>query len=184
MSKQKINQSLEVHRVAVAARDIECAQDGFEKIFELNASPADKLYQPLLFGAVTSYCRPFTNNDGFGSLPKKWKKFGDKEQFSHLHEELFCYRNSVVAHSDITSNKLVICPPSGVLQIDNQSHIITEPMFAVRTPLLGLETIREAIELCAFQQNRMLEFLIDEIGERFSAPINGGNPFEFNHLKY
>ncbi len=181
MSRKRINQSLEVHRIAVAARDISCAKDGFENIVELNANLGDKLYQSLLFGAVTSYCRPFTNNDGFGNMAGKWKKFGEHEELSKTHSELINFRNKVVAHSDISSNELIIYPVSGTLTVGEHSHVLEEPMFGVSTPLLSLKDVESAIKLCEFQESRMYDYLIDEIGVRFAEPLNGGNPFKFDH---
>ncbi|KAB0458330.1 hypothetical protein [Vibrio kanaloae] len=183
MSKKRLNQSLEVHRIAVAARDISCAQDGFENILELNAQLGDKLYQSLLFGAVTSYCRPFTNNDGFGNMASKWKKFAGNEVLAETHSQMIDYRNKVVAHSDISSNELTIYPVGGTLIAGEQRHILDEPMFGVSTPLLSIENVRSAVTLCKYQESRMNEYLIKEIGTRFSEPLNGGYPFKFNHLE-
>tara|TARA_R110001583_G_scaffold194622_1_gene365984 strand:- start:1665 stop:2219 length:555 start_codon:yes stop_codon:yes gene_type:complete len=184
LSKERKNKSLELHRIAVAARDIECAQDGFKNIETLKAKPADKLYQPLIFGAVASYCRPFTNNDGFGILPKRWKKFEGLSELMDTHKKLIDYRNIVVAHSSITCNKLTIYPPNAILTVGEHSQELLHPGYGVSTPLLGPDWISKSIEVCEFQHNRMVVYLEREINERFSQPTGDGSPFIFNHLEH
>ncbi|MFJ1260747.1 hypothetical protein [Cupriavidus sp. CuC1] len=181
MDKKEKNARLELHRVAVAARDIDCATQGFELILELGSEPADTRYQPLLFGAVVSYARPFTSNDGFGFLPAKWHKF-ERREFSIAHDEIMKYRNTVVAHSDISKNKLHIYPTGVSLRVGEISFTLDEPMYAVATPLLNKSDIPKYIALCKYQHERMMSATIAAVEQRFMRkeglpPV----PFEFRH---
>ena len=177
MENKERNIKLEFHRVAVAARDIDCAEQGFKLILELNCEPADNRYQTLLFGAVISYARPFTSNDGFGTLPRKWQKF-DSQDLQNLHTKIIDYRNTVAAHSDIKHNKLYIYPRGSILRIGEISQALDEPMYAIATPLLNKDEIPKYIELCQYQHGRMLDATIEFAKERFTQE---GEPFEFSH---
>ena len=177
MENKERHSRLEFHRIAVAARDIECAAQGFQLILELNCEPADNRYQTLLFGAVISYARPFTSNDGFGSLPKKWQKFYS-HHLQEKHAEIIEYRNTVAAHSDIKHNKLYIYPRGNILQIGEKSHFLDEPAYAITTPLLTKDEIPRYIELCQYQHTRLLDATIEFIKGHYTQE---SGPFEFNY---
>ena len=59
---------------------------------------------PLYFAAVTgmsaSYCRPFTENTGLGSLKKLEEFPPDKSEMKELHERLKEQRNTLGCHFD------------------------------------------------------------------------------------
>lgn len=179
MDKRERNLRLELHRVAVAARDIECARHGFQLLLDLGCEPADNNYQPILFGAVASYARPFSSNDGFGLLPTRWRKF-KSQTLAAAHGELIEYRNTVVAHSDINTNKLYIYPTGVALRVGEHEHTLDEPMYAVATPLLNKSEIPLYIELCESQYSRMQASTINSMEERFMRnPEIPPSPFEF-----
>lgn len=174
------NKNLELHRVAVAARDIGCAKDGFNAIISLDSNPADHMYQVLLFGAVISYCRPFIGSEGLGKSSTKWTRFDDRK-IKNLHTDLLSYRNSTVAHSDIDNNQLHIYPTGMILRVGNNEHKLDEPMFGVSTPLLKKDNVPLYIKLCDIQCKRMYEFLIPEMESRFR---NRGLPTKSIIFKY
>jgi hypothetical protein len=176
------SKKLEIHRVAVAARDIQCAKEGFEAICNLNSEPADNLYQTLLFGAVISYCRPFTSSERLGRSSRKWSRFGNDANKKY-HDILLDYRNSVVAHSDINNNKLYIYPTGMTLTVGEHSIQLDEPMFGVATPLLNKSDMQFFIDLCSIQCSRMHEFLIPEIESRFRGKGLEPAPIQFSHEK-
>lgn len=181
MDKKELNARLELHRVAVAARDMDCARAGFSMILELDCEPADNRYQPLLFGAVTSYARPFTNNKGFGALPAKWERF-ESEEFNNLHKEIIDYRNTVAAHSDIATNRLQILPTGVQLVVGGRSFTLDEPAYGVGTPLIGKSEIPTYIALCEYQRDRMSNATIAEMERRFMRrPGLPPVPFEFRY---
>jgi len=167
--------------IAVAARDMGCAKEGFLMISELKCEPGDNRYQPLLFGAVVSYARPFTANDGFGALSAKWSKFPTGE-LQEAHQEIIDYRNTVAAHSDISTNKLHIYPTGVSLMIGEKSLTLDEPMYAVSTPLLNKSDIVKYISLCEYQRDRMTDVIVAGMEQRFMRrPGLPPVPFEFRH---
>ncbi|CAA0093728.1 Uncharacterised protein [Zhongshania aliphaticivorans] len=174
------NKKLEIHRVAVAARDIQCAKEGFEAIYKFDSEPADNLYQTLLFGAVISYCRPFMSSEGLGRSSKRWNRF-ESDIDKKYHEILLNYRNNVVAHSDIDNNKLYIYPTGMILTVGEHSIELDEPMFGVTTPLLNKSDMEFFINLCSTQCSRMYNFLIPEIESRFRGKGLTPAPIRFNH---
>ncbi|WP_322880770.1 hypothetical protein [Pandoraea sputorum] len=181
MDTKEKNKRLELHRVAVAARDMGCAREGFLMIPELNCEPGDNRYQPLLFGAVVSYARPFTSNDGFGSLSAKWARF-PSDALLKAHLEIIEYRNTVAAHSDISTNKLHVYPTGVRLVIGENTHVLDEPMYAVATPLLNKSDIAKYVALCDFQWGRMMDAIIAGMEQRFMRrPGLPPEPFEFQY---
>lgn len=180
MNKNEKYTNLELHRVAVAARDITCAVESFSLMIEMKADQASDLYMSLLFGAVVSYCRPFTNNDGLGKSSKKWSQFGDTN-LTELHIELIDYRNNVVAHSDIKNNKLLIFPSGVNVQVGEDLITTDVPFFAIKTPLLNDDRIKSYIDLGKFQIDRMYGFLIPEMEARYMNKDIPPIPFEFRH---
>lgn len=181
MDKKELNARLELHWVAVAARDMDCAKAGFSMILQLNCEPGDNRYQPLLFGAVTSYARPFTKNKGFGTLPAKWERF-ESDEFNSAHKQVMDYRNTVAAHSDISKNRLRILPTGVQLVVGEHSMILDEPAYGVGTPLIGKSEIPIYIALCEYQRDRMSSATIAEMERRFMRraglpPV----PFDFRY---
>lgn len=181
MDKKEKNERLELHRLAVAARDMGCAKEGFLMISELKCEPGDNRYQPLLFGAVVSYARPFTANDGFGALSAKWAKL-PTDELQVAHQEIIEYRNTVAAHSDIRTSKLHIYPTGVQLIIGENSLVLEEPMYAVATPLLNKSDITKYMALCDYQQDRMTDMIIAGMEQRFMRrPGLPPVPFEFQY---
>lgn len=174
------SKKLEIHRVAVAARDIQCAKEGFEAIYKFNSEPADNIYQTLLFGAVISYCRPFTSSEGLGRSSKRWSRF-ESSVDKKYHDILLDYRNNVVAHSDIDNNKLYIYPTGMKLTAGEHSIELDEPMFGITTPLLNKSDMEFFIDLCSAQCSRMYGFLIPEIESRFRSKGLEPTPIQFSH---
>jgi len=68
------------------------------------------LYGPLVAAIVVSYARPFTDNDGYGVLKKRWWQF-DHPKRKEAHELLLKARHELVAHTDIGVRKVKIVPP-------------------------------------------------------------------------
>lgn len=181
MDKKEKNERLELHRVAVAARDMGCAKEGFLMILELDCEPGDSRYQPLLFGAVVSYARPFTANDGFGALSGRWAKFSSGE-LQVAHQQIIQYRNTVAAHSDISTNKLHIYPTGVTVVAGEVSITLDEPMYSVGTPLLNKSDIARYIVLCDYQRDRMTDATIAGMEKRFMRrPGLPAIPFQFHH---
>ncbi len=174
------NKKKELHRVAVAHRDIGCAKSGFDAILSSGAEPGDNIYQPLIFGAVVSYCRPFMNSDGLGRSSKKWTRFDDFA-LKDRHRELIEYRNSAVAHSSISQNDLHIWPTGVSISSGDKTIVLDEPGFAVRMPLLNGSSLPNYIELCEFQIARMIEYLIPEMEARFMRKGLLPIPFILTH---
>jgi hypothetical protein len=68
------------------------------------------LYWPLMTAIVVSYSRPFTDNNGYGVLKKRWSQFNHPKR-REAHHLLLKARNELAAHTDIEIRRLRIVPP-------------------------------------------------------------------------
>ena len=100
----------DLYRLLLARSDIGAANTACQLFLRTVSDLKDELYYPLFTAIVVCYARPFTANEPFGALPRKWAKFSDARSQS-LHDDLLRARHELVAHSDATVRTAKIIPP-------------------------------------------------------------------------
>jgi hypothetical protein len=106
---------IELQRLLIAREDVTGA---FEACGLLLNTVADDighpLYYPLSCAIIVCYARPFTHNQPYGGLGRRWPGYTNPE-FRAVHDEVLETRNKIVAHSDAAVRKIRITVPGGRL---------------------------------------------------------------------
>ena len=97
------------HKLAIAQSDILNARAACRYFVEHVSDIAHTIYYPLFVTIVICYARPFTDNDTFGRLAKKWGTFSN-QRLQRSHDLMLKTRNEVVAHSDAAIRQIRIVP--------------------------------------------------------------------------
>lgn len=141
-NKQDEGKRKDLCRLIVALSDIGNAKRLSEFIVD-NITMGNQLWEPLQDATIISYARPFTKNEPYGPLPKKWLKF-QSDSMKRLHDELIELRHQTIAHSDAAVRHVYVYPPHTAPSLipDNKT------MFAIRTIKLPPERFIEIAELC------------------------------------
>src|SRR6267154_1715337 len=86
-----------LHKFLVARSDIGAALETCKLFKSTVTSFKDDLYYPLFAAIVVCYARPFTNNEPYGALPKKWGAF-DNPGMQDTHNRILRARHELIAH--------------------------------------------------------------------------------------
>ena len=116
-------------------------------------------------GVVVSYVRPFLRNDGVGSLPGKFSKFGKDEPFGKYHDILIEARHWVYAHRD---NQNAPNLNGGTVSDETVSEVILTLRkdgysVSINEPQISTKQLINFGALCAYQHNRINEAVGDLI---------------------
>jgi hypothetical protein len=120
-SSHRIHKKREFHKLAVAHSDIRDAHEASVHLLKLLNVPREQrnyphagmdhpLYRSLVSAIVVSYAKPFTQNEGFGVLKKKWTQFAHPK-WNQCHARVLKARHEMFAHSDAAVRVLQIHPP-------------------------------------------------------------------------
>jgi len=104
----------ELHKLAVARLDIIEAQNACEYVINEVNNQGDPMYYPHFVTLVICYARPFTNNNVYGALNKKWSKFPN-DAANGMHKQLLDARNTFIAHSDGNVRSMQITPKEYII---------------------------------------------------------------------
>lgn len=122
-SPARSRQKMELYKLLVARSDIDAARASADLFLKTVRDISNELYYPLFTATVICYARPFTNNEPYGALPKKWAKFSNVK-FQDTHDSLMKARNEIVAHSDMSVRKAMIVPSGALIgKLENGKEI-------------------------------------------------------------
>jgi hypothetical protein len=141
------NIKIQLYKLAVARSDIADANSLCELFIENGLTNREqakanyKLRDALLSAILVSYSRPFTDNQPYGPLQKKWFKF-DNKSFNQLHRKIIDYRNKKIAHSDFDIRKVYLYPRGYQDEFLVGGLLISNKPF----PIEDIEIIRDMCE--------------------------------------
>jgi hypothetical protein len=156
------------HKLAIARSDLIHARAACRYFIEHVGDIAHAIYYPLFVTIVICYARPFTDNDTFGRLQKRWGAFAE-QRLQRSHDLMLKTRNEVVAHSDAAIRKIRIVPAgvtypftfSADTPVISQSH-----GFMIDTYLLepshftdALDTIYHVLDRLGPEVDRLFDLL-------------------------
>jgi hypothetical protein len=156
----------DLHRLAVARIDIAVAQAACQYIIDNIKFLGDPLYHPHYVTLVICYARPFTRNNLYGALSKKWSKFPN-EPAAGMHKQLIDARHTFVAHSDGSVRCLQITPKGHVVR--GTKYKIDEYSCQVENRFIALENFPLAKANCQYlvsQMNNEIKELLDYVGPK------------------
>ena len=159
-SKRKFN----LYRLAVANKDVGAAEEicmSFLKYIFTTKEVAIPYHTSEAFIAaiVTSYARPFIQNDSDLQLPRKWREFNNP-QFQDIHERMLKLRSEIYAHSDASIHPMTIVPAGylsprlgrKVPRTSMELGSITVPPESVRDFYAVARNLRERLEKTVFDE--------------------------------
>lgn len=111
-----------VLRLLSARRDLEYTEEAMQ--FFLGTTSSELRYH-LFVSMVVAYCRPFTENEGVGSLKIEYPNYPDysDQEMNIRHERMVSIRHQFLAHSSLAGTKCVI---SSTLHPVEGSKIVEE----------------------------------------------------------
>ena len=111
-----------VLRLLSARRDLEYTEEAMQ--FFLGTTSGELRYH-LFVSMVVAYCRPFTENEGVGSLKIEYPNYPDypDQEMNIRHERIISIRHQFLAHSSLQGTQCVI---SSILRPVANSSIIEE----------------------------------------------------------
>jgi len=100
-------------RLISARTDMVYAASAFRRFM---AADGDEEKYHFLVSMVLAYCRPFTNNDGIGSLKCEYPTFPDftDAELNERHERMRALRNRFLGHSSIEGTRVWLLAPGSV----------------------------------------------------------------------
>lgn len=156
--KQKVK---ELHKLAVARFDLIEAQKACQYIIDNISDFGDPLYYPHSVTLVICYARPFTKNNVYGTLGKKWSKFPNKPA-TGMHKQLIDARNTFIAHSDGSVRVLQITPKG--YSVPSTEYKIEEYSCKVKKFYIALENFPLAKANCQYLVSRMNDEIKELLG--------------------
>ena len=101
-------------RLISARADMQYARDAYDR---LSAHPSGATRYDLFLSFVVSYCRPFTENSGLGSLSVEFPDFPEDLELAEAdvrHRRMMELRNKFLSHSSLEGTKVVLLSPGAV----------------------------------------------------------------------
>lgn len=98
-------------RLISARADMEYAMEAFN---QLRVSDDERARYSLFLAFVVSYCRPFTENSGIGSLGVEFPRYPEELKLQDAeirHQRMMGLRNKFLSHSSLEGTKLVLLSP-------------------------------------------------------------------------
>jgi hypothetical protein len=121
-------------RLASARLDVSYSLEAYGMLKSLD--PASSPYYHMAVSMAVSYGRPFTANNGLGSLFVEYPQFPDFEdpELNLRHQRLIDLRHKFMAHSSCEGTRVLILPPgsknplTGEL-VDRHDHLVGKRSF-------------------------------------------------------
>jgi hypothetical protein len=97
-------------RFASARADVHYACQAYKLIQQCQF---EKIVLHLFTSMVVSYCRPFTENNGVGSLAVEYPNYPDYDDpmMNLRHSRMIDMRHKFLSHSSVEGTRLLIIPP-------------------------------------------------------------------------
>lgn len=154
------HQKRDLYRLLIARSDMNASLRACELILKTVKSIKDEKLYPLTTSVVVCYSRPFTKNEPYGSLPKKWSKF-DNPQYQATHDRLLQARHELFAHSDMKVRKAQIVPPNVPLGVDGDK--------VLKSPEIGTQVSYKLFEIGFF---KIIKETNLDLGRRMQVEID------------
>lgn len=140
-----------VLRLLSALRDLEYTDEAMK--FFLGTSSSELRYH-LFVSMVVAYCRPFTENEGVGSLKIEYLSYPDypDQEMNIRHDRMVSIRHQFLAHSSLMGTKCVISSTlhpvanSGVIE-EHFNYSIARRDFTKESYVTWLFDVCEALRL-------------------------------------
>ena len=100
----------DLYKLLIARSDLVASSRACKLMLESVDDIGHDLYYPLFSSIIICYARPFTNNEPYGALSKKWVKFNDP-RLQEVHDKIMSARHELIAHSDLKARKAFIVTP-------------------------------------------------------------------------
>lgn len=160
---------LDLYRLIVARHDIESAAIAFEQIVEHVQDVTEKLFQPLLFGALVSYAKPFVGNKSLGPLPKRWERF-DVPEHRERHNRIIEARHQIAAHNDPEVVQVLMLSPGVSFAVNGEELELDQLSYALKGVYpVALVELEGYVETCRYQEQRMFDHIAELKDEVFPA---------------
>ena len=108
-------------RLASARADVYYARQAYTMIQQC---PSKEVMLHLFTSMVTSYCRPFTENYGLGSLFIEYPDYPDFEDpmMNLRHSRMMDVRNKFLSHSSVEGTRLLVIPPNVINPMNERAR--------------------------------------------------------------
>jgi hypothetical protein len=109
-----ISEQKRLIRLVSARTDMTYALDAFHRYTQAEEHPARSHF---FLAMVLAYCRPFTENYGFGPLSCEYRSFPDfpDEEMNLRHHRMIDLRNKMLGHSSIEGTKVWLVAPGAIV---------------------------------------------------------------------
>jgi hypothetical protein len=155
-------------RLISAKADVDYAVNAYE---QFKAIEVKVLRYNLFLAMVVAYCRPFTANDGLGSLKVElpdWPDIGLSDARMR-HDRMMILRNNFLSHSSIEGSKVVLLAPGATNPKSG------EKVDGYRYEVAKLEFVREEyadwlielINALGTRLDAMIADLVEELGPKY-----------------
>ncbi len=174
-------------RLISARADMQYASDAFRRFM---ACPDNGARYHFFLSMVLAYCRPFTENNGIGSLRCEYPTFPDfaDADMNLRHTRLLDLRNKFLGHSSIEGTRVylvgpgAVSPMSGRLEHD-YGWAIEKLMFSGEERFASW--LHDLILTLSLRLNDDIKLVVKEVGSNYlkSGEVyvldTGKNPFEW-----
>ncbi len=104
----------ELIKLMAARSDFSGSKHACEMLLQHAPEPGSDLNYPLVVAATVCYSRPFTANEPYGALPKRYARSLDDPR-REFHSGVIEARHKFFAHSDLNDRSAYICPPGSLI---------------------------------------------------------------------
>ena len=155
-------------RLISARTDMKFASDAFQRF--ATANDTDTKYD-FLVSMTLAYCRPFTKNNGIGSLHCEYPSFPDfpDADMNLRHQRMIDLRNKLFGHSSIEGTKVWLLAPGAISPATGETAVgygyasakldFTMPAF--------VSELHDLIEVLAKRLDADIKMVAKEIGSNY-----------------
>jgi len=171
----------ELHKLIVADSDIVDTIYAVRLFIKEVDGITHPLFMPLQETIIISYARPFTDNEPFGTLSKKYCKFSS-QRLADLHKKMIDTRNHYIAHSDSDVRRVTIIPPGTKNYGEYRSGRSKDIGFEITNKRFEIATFTDILELCQDVGSSIHKDVNKLLDELFPSSSNPGSPIELIHF--
>jgi hypothetical protein len=156
-------------RLISARTDMKFAADAY-KYFSSTGDENARYH--FLLSMVVAYCRPFTENQGIGSLMVVYPSFPDfpDPELNERHKRMMDLRNKMLSHSSIEGTKVHILAPGAESPRDGKIasgyHYVAAKLIFSLDPRF-VDWLHELIVALSARLNADIDTLVKSIGSQY-----------------
>ena len=157
-------------RLASARIDVIFAHQAYNMLCQCSS---EEMMQHFFNSMVTSYCRPFTENHGLGSLFVEYHNYPDfsDAEMNLRHSRMIDIRNKFLSHSSIEGTWIQILPPNIINPITGKSkakwdYNIAKRQFVQPEQRFFIDWLAPLLDTLANRLDNDIENILFEIGKK------------------